>query len=366
MMFILLAVVLLFVAVAWLYMRQEKFGATASGERLERMKQSPHYKDGVFHNIHHTPSLTEGYSMLGVAWNFLFTKYPETTPVDCIPSVKTALDQLDPAEDALVWFGHSSYLMQIGGKKLLIDPVLSGNASPISGTNKCFPGTDTYTVADIPAVDYLIITHDHYDHLDYATVKALQSRVAKVICGLGVGAHLERWGYPAAKIIEKDWNEEVDLGNGMKIYTTPARHFSGRTFKRNVTLWMSMVLQTPNKKIFIGGDSGYDTHFAEIGAKFGPFDLAILENGQYNERWHYIHSLPDEVIKVAQDLQAKKIFPVHSSKFKLANHPWSEPLIKVKENAAKINLPVITPMIGEKVELDNDTQQFKDWWQGLH
>ncbi|RQO31170.1 MBL fold metallo-hydrolase [Taibaiella sp. KBW10] len=365
-MFVLLTIVVLLAATVWLYMRQDKFGAVPTGARLERMKQSPHYKDGVFQNIHHTPSLTEGYSMLGVLWDFIVTKYPHTIPVDRIPSLKTDLGHLNPEEDVLVWFGHSSYFIQLEGKKILVDPVLSGNASPIGGTNKSFLGTDTYTVADLPAIDYLIISHDHYDHLDYETVKALEAKTAHVICGLGVGAHFEKWGYPADKIIEKDWNEEVDLGKGMVIHTTPARHFSGRAFKRNGTLWMSMVLQTPNKKIFVGGDSGYDTHFAEIGAKYGPFDLAILENGQYNDRWHYIHCLPDEVIKAAQDLKAKKLFPVHSSKFKLANHPWDEPLIKIKENAAKNNLPLITPMIGEKVDLNNDQQQFKDWWLGLH
>ncbi|WP_211229817.1 MBL fold metallo-hydrolase [Olivibacter sitiensis] len=345
-------------------MRQEKFGQAPSGKRLELIRQSPNYRDGNFQNVHFTPTLTEGYRMTGVMFDFLFTKFPRQKPVDTIPSVKTDLLHLPADSNILVWFGHSSYFMQIDGKRFLVDPVFSGNASPIPGTNKSFKGTDIYTPADMPPIDYLLMTHDHYDHLDYETIIALKDKVKTVICGLGVGEHFEYWGYPSEKIIEKDWNESIALDDGFTIYTAPARHFSGRGFTRNNTLWLSFILQTPTLKIYMGGDSGYDTHFAEIGKKYGPFDLAILDNGQYNVAWQAIHALPEEVLKAAADLKAKRLFPVHSSKFKLAQHPWDEPLKKITE-LNKGNIPLVTPIIGQSVYLDDNAQVFTEWWKGI-
>ncbi|WP_240670996.1 MBL fold metallo-hydrolase [Lacibacter luteus] len=346
-------------------MKKAKFGKQPSGERLALMKKSPNYKDGKFVNINHTPELTEGYSMLGVTYEFIFKKNERRYPVDSIPSIKTDLLNLPAELDILVWFGHSSYFMQIDGKRILVDPVFSGNASPIPQTVKSFKGTDRYTVDDLPDIDYLFISHDHYDHVDHETIMKLKSKTKKIICGLGVGAHFEHWGYNIDSIIEKDWNETIKLDSNFTAYTTTARHFSGRGFNRCNTLWLSYVLQTPTMKIFIGGDSGYDTHFAEIGNKYGPIDLAILENGQYDQKWKYIHLLPDEVLKAAKDLKAKRLFPVHSSKFVLANHAWDEPLIKISELNQAIKLPLVTPVIGEFVYLKNNEQQFKQWWTGV-
>lgn len=263
----------------------------------------------------------------------------------------------------LVWFGHSSYFIQLDGKRILVDPVFSGNASPIPRTATSFQGTDIYTVADLPDIDYLFISHDHYDNVDYETLIALKDKVQKVICGLGVGSHFEHWGWDNSKIIERDWNEKVDLDKGFTAFVEPARHFSGRGLSTNNTLWASYVLQTPSMKIYIGGDSGYDTHYAAIGDKHKAIDLAILDNGQYNESWKYIHNLPEEVLKAAEDLKAKRIFPVHSSKFALASHDWDEPLVKLAELNKSKNLPLVTPIIGETVYLKDSTQKFKHWWQ---
>jgi L-ascorbate metabolism protein UlaG (beta-lactamase superfamily) len=166
-------------------------------------------------------------------------------------------------------------------------------------------------------------------------------------------------------IIERDWNETVELDKGFIIHTTPARHFSGRGFVRNITLWLSYVLQTPSMKIFIGGDSGYDTHFKEIGNRYGPFDLAILENGQYDIKWKYIHALPEEVAQAASELKAKRFFPVHSGKFAMANHDWDEPLKKITALNKSMNIPLLTPMIGEIVYLKDNQQQFKQWWADI-
>ncbi len=297
-------------------------------------------------------------------WDFL-GKHPDTHPKHPIPSVKTDLKSLEPGENVLIWFGHSSYFMQVDGRRFLVDPVFSGNASPIRGSVKAFPGSNLYQAADMPAIDVLLISHDHWDHLDYSTVQQLERKVGKVVCGLGVAQHFEYWGWDKEKLVEKNWLESVDLGSGFSITLTPARHFSGRLFTRNISLWTSFVLQTPSKKFFLGGDSGYGPHFKDIGEQFGPFDLAILECGQYNVKWRYIHTLPDEMLKVVQELKAGSFMPVHHSKFKLAQHPWYEPLQKVSALAEAEQLSLITPRIGEKVDLDNMDKTWVKWWEKL-
>jgi L-ascorbate metabolism protein UlaG (beta-lactamase superfamily) len=364
-MIILLSVALLCIVTVFFYMRQEKFGKAPGGKRLELIKQSPNYNKGQFQNVHFTPMMTEGYSLTKTTLDFIFKKFPRQKPTVEIPSIKTNLLKLPLDSNVLVWFGHSSYFLQVDGKRFLIDPVFSGNASPIPNSNKSFPGTDIYTAADMPEIDYLLITHDHYDHLDYETVIALKDKIKTVICGLGVGSHFEHWGFNLNKIIEKDWNESFITADGITIHTAPARHFSGRGFTRNNTLWLSYILQTPNLKIYMGGDSGYDTHFADIGKKFGGFDLAILDNGQYNVAWQAIHMLPDEVLKATNDLKAKRLMPVHSSKFVLAQHPWDEPLRKITELSEGSNTPLVTPMIGELVNLNDEKQVFKKWWTAI-
>ena len=345
-------------------MQQPPFGKLSSGQRLERIKKSPNYKDGQFQNIHHTPNLAEGVSMLTVMRKFFFGKNKRSKPAGMLPSKKTDLMNLDPDKNMIVWFGHSSYFIQVDGKKILVDPVFSGAASPLSFTTKSFPGSDVYTTEDIPELDYLFITHDHWDHLDYKTVLKLKPKVKKLITGLGTAAHLERWGYDMNKVIEKDWNEEVILDNGFIVHTVSARHFAGRTFKRNKAIWTSFVLQTPSMKLFLGGDSGYDTHFAEIGNKYGPFDLAILECGQYNEYWKYIHMMPEEVVQAGIDLKAKRILPVHWAKFSLALHDWDDSIKRVVAEATKRNMPLIHPMIGEAVDLDNPEPSI-NWWETI-
>lgn len=365
-MIVLLSILLLLTIATLLYMRQDKFGKAPSGARLEKIRQSPNFKNGKFQNLSKTPTLAEGHNYFEVLYKSYIKNKPRHYPSDSIPSEKTDLLNLSADTDVLVWFGHSSYFMQIDGKRILVDPVFSGNASPVPGTVKSFKGTDIYTVADLPDIDYLFISHDHYDHVDYETLIALKDKTKKVICGLGVGSHFEYWGYDSSKIIERDWNEKVALDSGFTVFVEPARHFSGRGFSTNNTLWASYVLQTPNMKIYIGGDSGYDKHYADIGHKHGSFDLAILDNGQYDAAWKYIHNLPEDVLKAAQDLNAKRIFPVHSSKFALGSHDWDEPLKKITELNKSYNIPLLTPIIGEQVHLKDTTRIFKQWWLGLN
>jgi L-ascorbate metabolism protein UlaG (beta-lactamase superfamily) len=364
-MYIGLVIVLLALSLL-IFLRLPKFGRLPSGERLLKIKASSNFRNGAFQNQSVTPDLTEGATYFSVLKKFLFEKKERTKPVDKIPSLKTDLLNLDISKDVLVWFGHSSYFMQVDGKRILVDPVLSGSASPVSFSTKAFNGTDVYKTEDIPVIDFLFISHDHWDHMDYETLLKLKHKIKKVICGLGTGEHLEYWGFSKNSIIEKDWNEQIILDNGFVVNTVPARHFSGRGLKRNQSLWTSFVLQTPTMKIFIGGDSGYDKHFEEIGIAFGPFDLVILENGQYDKSWKYIHMMPEEVLKAAKELNAKKLLAVHSSKFTIANHAWDEPLSKIRELNKNFGIPLITPMIGEGVDLKDDSQVFTEWWKGIN
>jgi L-ascorbate metabolism protein UlaG (beta-lactamase superfamily) len=357
-------IILLLVAGVWLFLRQPQFGRAPSGVRLEKMKRSPHYQNGQFQNLHPTPSLTGDASYYSVFKKFFFGKSKRSKPSRMIPSKKTDLLRLDPDQDVLVWFGHSSYFLQVDGKKILVDPVFSGHASPVKFTTRSFSGSDVYTADEIPFIDYLFITHDHWDHLDHETLVKLKPKIGKLITGLGVGAHLERWGYDRQIISEHDWNEEVVLDEGFLVHTASARHFSGRGFKRNGTLWMSFVLLTPAMRIYIGGDSGYDDHFASIGNQYGPFDLAILEDGQYNEYWKYIHMMPEEVVQASLDLKAKAVLPVHSSKFSLSLHDWDEPLIRIARESKRRGVSLIHPMIGEAVHLKG-SREYKEWWKEL-
>lgn len=346
------------------FLSREVFGAEAEGKRKARMLMSKNYKNGQFQNLSETPQLAEGQSMPKVMFNFLFgKKNPDLKPKKDIPFVKTDLKNLNKDENIFVWFGHSSYFIRLNRVSFLIDPVFSKFGSPVKIFNKAFSGADFYTPEMMPEIDYLIISHDHYDHLDYHTVKALKPKVKQVILPLGVGAHFEKWGYAEEQLLEEDWGGSFNLKNNLKITFTPARHFSGRKFKRNTTLWSSFVLESPDKKLFLCGDSGYDTHFKTIGEEHGPFDFAIMENGQYNEAWKYIHALPEDVIKASEDLGVKNIIPVHSAKFALALHSWTEPLEKITASGKDKNLPVLTPKIGEVLYLDKENKVFENWWQ---
>lgn len=350
------------IAMTTVYMMHPKFGKRPSGERLERIKKSPNYSDGKFQNQRYTPQLTQ--SLTTALYDYLFAKSKASKPEGIVPSKAIQWQEIQAADSPqLIWFGHSSYLLKIEGKYILVDPVLSGSASPIPGGTKAFPGTDVVIPADLPPIDLLLITHDHYDHMDYKTLKALQPQVKQVICGLGVGEHLAYWGYTAQQIAEGDWWDVISVDEVLTVTLTPARHFSGRSIFSANTLWTSFVLETPSKKLYLGGDSGYDTHFKEIGEKLGPFNLAILENGQYDKSWKYIHMMPEEVVQAAKDLQAAVLFPVHSAKFVLGNHAWDEPLERISAWSVQEKMPIITPMIGECVILDQMQTQPTYWWK---
>ena len=349
------------ILVFFIVINHPRFGKKPSGERLIRIQKSPHFKNGVFQNLSFTPQMAEDAKILNVLKDNITAK--NRKPQQKILSVKTNLFELDSNENVLVWFGHSSYFIQLNGKRILVDPVFSGFASPFSFSIKAFKGADLYKPEDIPEIDYLVITHDHWDHLDYKTIKKLQPKIGEIVTGLGVGEHFEYWGFEKEKIKELDWFEKFDFQNGIVFHALPARHFSGRGFSPKKTLWLSFLLETPSQKIFIGGDGGYDSHFAEIGEKFGEIDLVILENGQYNQAWKYIHMMPEQVLQASTDLNAKRLLPVHHSKFALSIHSWDEPLNKISALNESKNIPLLTPKIGEKVLLDNFSQKFSEWWK---
>lgn len=336
------------------------YGKLPSGPRLKRIQSAPNYTNKAFQNLSHTPAFAEDASFFKTMKEFL-KKPAHVEPSAKLPFVKTDLQGFKPAEPAVVWFGHSSYLLHLHGKNILVDPVLSGNAAPLSFMVKAFKGADEYKPEHMPPIDILVLTHDHYDHLDYKTLLKLKPKVKTTVCTLGVGSHLEHWGFKSSLLSELYWWESTQL-EGFTFTSTPGRHFSGRGLKRGQSLWGAFVLETENERLYLGGDSGYDNHFIEIGERFGAFDLAILEAGQYNKAWPHIHMMPEQTVQACVDLKARVLLPVHWGKFALAMHRWNEPIERVLKQAAQQHVPVATPQMGEPYYFKSQLPQ-SGWWQ---
>lgn len=337
------------------------FGKNPSGKRLERIKRSPHYRDGAFQNAEPTEVILKDASYLNMIRDF-FNKPKAATPPKPLPFVKSDLKNLPDENPLMVWFGHSSYLIASGKYRVLVDPVFSGQASPVAIFGKSFPGTDIYPPADFPDIDLLILTHDHYDHLDYRTILALKPRIKRVVTSLGVGSHLEYWGVDPSIVTELDWWEGAQIEPGIHITATPARHFSGRGFVRCKTLWSSFVLSIHGLNLFLGGDSGYDGQFRNIGERFGPFDLAILDGAQYGTAWPYMHMVPEQTVRAAKDLKTKLLLPVHWGKFAMAYHVWNEPIGRLLAAAAREDVNVITPVPGAPFSISPQPVR-ETWWE---
>lgn len=337
------------------------FGKRPAGKRLERIVQSANYRNGKFQNRLPTQVMRPGVTPFTLAKEF-FRKPPGVRPSSPLPSIKTNLFEIEDSTPTLIWFGHSSYLICSRGIRVLVDPVFSGHASPEKHFVTAFPGTDVFKADDFPDIDILVLTHDHYDHLDLDTILKIQGRTRKIVTALGVGAHLQSWGVDAGKITELDWGQGVQFEEGISFRALPARHFSGRGFVRAQTLWMSLVLDIHGKRIYLGGDSGYDAgQFQNAGRAHPGIDLAILECGQYNPNWPQIHMFPEETVLAAADLRAKVLMPVHWAKFALSTHPWNEPAGRLVAAAEKEQQPWIVPMIGQPYILGKGFLQ-KHWW----
>jgi len=347
------------------YLQHPKFGAYPEGERQERILRSPHFVDGEFRNPIDTPMLLDGNSTISIIASSMFRRIKNLRPSVPIPTVKTDLKALDAAQDTVVWLGHSSYFVQFAGKRILIDPVFSPFAAPVSFSTQAFDGTSRYTADDMPEIDVLLITHDHWDHLDYASVTALKGKVGQVLVPLGVGAHLARWGYGQDLVHEADWYEQMKVGAALTIHLVPARHYSGRWLTRNKTLWAGFVLESAPRRILFSGDTGYGPHFKALAQRFGSFDLVALDMGQYDPRWPYIHMTPREAAQAAEDLHAKTLLPAHVGRFTIARHAWFEPFEHISAASQGKSYRLATPMIGEPLGLDEHDQHFSRWWQPM-
>lgn len=345
-----------------------QFGGSPTRDQRATYARSGHYsaEDEEFRNQIATQVMTGG-STAGAAWRFLFTRVPHRDPPGPLP-----MQRLDSATIAshpttltrVTWFGHSASLVEIAGQNILLDPMLSIKMGPLAWvTPRRYNPQVPITAEHLPAIDAVLISHDHYDHLDYETIRRLQAKVGHFYVPLGVGAHLLAWGVPATKISELDWGDSASLP-GVTIISTPARHFSGRgLLNRNSTSWSSWVLKSAAARVFYSGDGGYGPHFQAIGAQHGPFDLALVECGQYDQQWAQIHMMPEQSVRAARDVRARVMLPVHWGAFTEALHPWNEPVARAVAEAARLHQPITTPRLGESVTLDGGPLPAEPWWR---
>lgn len=353
-------------AIAYVYLQSPLFGALPSGVDLERITHSPNAVDQIFRNQVETPIHTAGSSEFSIWKDMLFGEKGHPRPPAPIPTEKVDLKALDRSQDQLVWLGHSSFFIQLNGQRILIDPVLSTNAAPIPYVNEAFEGASPYSAQDLPDIDVLLISHDHYDHLDYPTIKSLRPKIHAVIAGLGVGAHFRAWGYAASQIHELDWYDEVGMPGGLTVSATPARHFSGRALAFNRSLWVGFALQTAERRLFFSGDTGYGPHIAAIAKRYGPFDWVALDTGQYDPRWANVHMNPEQAALAAAELHTRVFIPEHVGRFSLAPHDWDDPFKRVSAASIGRNYFLLTPLIGQLVYLDRFPPPNDSWWQKVN
>lgn len=330
------------------------FGGRPSKVELERMRSSPQFRDNRFVNAEPTPMV---FGQKGSFWKVMkkFLRGVENgrpQKVDTAAFDREAFMQA-PCDPVITWFGHSTVLVRLSGKVLLLDPVFSPRASPVTfaGT-KAFAYTHDYHVSDLPPIDGVVISHDHYDHLDRETITHLAATRTRFYVPLGVEAHLRRWGVPGQRVFVADWWQEFSSPGELRLIAVPARHFSGRTpFNRNSTLWCGWVIMSNDKRVFFSGDSGYGAHFKEIGRRYGPFDLNLLECGQYNPAWAYVHSFPEQAVQANLDLGGGYLLPLHWGKFRISTHTWIDPAVRVMREAERLNVDVVIPRIGAVVAI---------------
>lgn len=340
-------------------------GTNPDSQRLKKFEQSEQFntEKKIFQNTHiiETALARPWYE---VTYDFFFNGENRKPSVK-LPEDPPALSMLENKSHHVrfIWFGHSTILLEIDGNRVLIDPVFSKYASPIPGLAERFQAP-VFELDEIKDIDIVLISHDHYDHLDLQTIEKLKKRNLPYIVPLGVGAHLEYWGINADKITEMDWWEETKI-NGLTFTCAPSQHFSGRgMFNRNTTLWASWAIKGTQKNIYFSGDSGYSEHFKEIGDKLGPFDIAFLENGAYNKDWKFVHQLPEEGVQASVDLKSRIMVPVHWGMFDLALHTWYDPILRVTEEARKKDVVIIAPKLGQLVDTQQAYEQ-EDWWSPL-
>ena len=342
-----------------------QFGGTITKEQKNNYARSQNYKNEKFINKDDVKMDMSFGDMLTVIGG-MFKSIPNSIPKTNIEVQK--IDSLNIVahknSTRLIWFGHSTFLLQMNNKTILIDPMFGDVPAPhpMLGSKR-FSKELPIEIEKLPKIDAIILSHDHYDHLDYGSIMKLKSKVEKFYTPLGVGVHLQEWGIEKERITELDWWEESTFDD-LIFRCTPAQHFSGRGINdRGNTLWSSWIIQSKTENIFFSGDSGYAPHFKEIGRKYGPFDFAMIECGQYNELWPTIHMFPEETAQAAVDINAKKFMPIHWGAFKLAQHTWTDPIERVSNKAKELDITLVSPKIGEPIRLDSHEISSEIWWK---
>ena len=338
-----------------------QFGQKPEGSDLERIKQSEHYGEGEFVNLIETSMDMKVSKIPGLLWGFLSPpkgKNPsKPLPTDWEEGNETQIDSLS----YITWFGHSAVMLEIDKKVILIDPMLGPSSAPVSFMTKRFAYEEPINIEEISHVDAIIISHDHYDHLDYESILTLKDKTDHFFTALGVGSHLKLWGVPEEKITELDWWQNAEF-EGLNFTAAPARHFSGRGITdRNKTQWASWVVEGSKDKIYFSGDGGYGPHFKEIGERLGPFKFAMVECGQYNEMWSAIHMMPEQSVRAGLDVKGETLMPIHWGAFDLAPHVWQDPILRFTQKANDLNANYVTPTIGERFVVGVD-QPRDEWW----
>ncbi len=323
---------------------------------------SPQYKDGKFHNPQ--PMVERGLGAnLRITWNFLTGKNANTVPTGTIPvQALTRAQLLAAPNNTMFRLGHSTLLLKIHNEFFLTDPVFSKRASPVQWAGPARFHNPPISIDELPPIKAVILSHDHYDHLDHASILALDAKTELFITPLGVGERLIDWGVGAAKVRQLDWWDATEV-RGVRLVATPARHFSGRSLSDgNETLWASWVIEYEDLRVFFSGDTGYFDGFKAIGEKYGPFDFAMIETGAYDKQWPDVHMQPEETLQAHLDLKARWLMPVHNGTFDLSLHPWSEPFDRIAALAAARGVSLATPEMGEAVDLKNP-KPGSAWWK---
>ncbi|CAZ98554.1 MBL fold metallo-hydrolase [Zobellia galactanivorans] len=343
-------------------------GGDVSKERRQVYEVSPQFKDGKFNNSKAVPKDLSFGETLDLAYKFFTTEVKNGRPKEDLEVLKLDSDRVAAykSQTKMVWFGHSSFLLQMEGKNILLDPMFGMVPAPHPWLgDERFNKEMPLDIEKLPQIDAVIFSHDHYDHLDYETILGIKDKVEHYFVPLGLGVHLEAWGISSDKITELDWWQEEELGD-ITLVCTPAQHFSGRKLNNGQsTLWGSWVVKSVSESIYFSGDSGYAPHFKEIGEKYGPFDLALMECGQYDKMWPDIHMMPEETAQAGLDVRAKKIMPIHWAGFKLALHDWKDPIIRVRKKAIELNVKVIAPRIGQEIMVADSLGTYPNWWKDL-
>lgn len=336
------------------------FGGSPDKQSLQRISTSKNYNGDIFVNLIPTIMMTRSDkdpSMLEDLIDYVFNSNPDKNPNKALPT--QPLNTPSIIDNSFTWLGHSTVLFKTGGKTLITDPIFH-DASPLPYTVEAFKMTNTPKIEDLPELDVVLISHDHYDHLDYKGIQKIDAKVKHFYVPLGVKAHLQRWGVASGKITEMDWYESVNLGD-VEIVFTPSRHFSGRgIWGRSKTLWGSWVVKSDELSVYFSGDGGYSPEFKVIGAKYGPFDIAFMEDGAYDKGWSQIHMTPEQAAQGAVDLNAKVLLPIHWGKFDLAKHKWTDPIERISQAVKGTDVTLATPMIGETFKLNQIPQN--EWW----